>query len=93
MGMIYFRCYRDGRLWECVNTEFVWEFKQAIISVAVSRAAYIKYRQGFLVQAVCCLTGTSMTLCKDALRHCAVSEKFHTHPMEGHWKFLGRGGS
>ena len=24
--------------------------------------------------------------------HCAVPEKIHTHPMEGHWKFLGRGG-
>ena len=24
--------------------------------------------------------------------NCAVSEKCHTHPMEGHWKFLGGGG-
>ena len=22
---------------------------------------------------------------------CAVPEKIHTHPMEGHWKFLGGG--
>jgi len=21
--------------------------------------------------------------------HCVVPEKIHTHPMEGHWKFLG----
>ena len=24
---------------------------------------------------------------------CTVPEKIHTHPMEGHWKFLGGGGS
>ena len=24
--------------------------------------------------------------------HGAVPEKIHTHPMEGHWKFLGGGG-
>ena len=24
--------------------------------------------------------------------HCVVWEKNHTHPMEGHWKFLGEGG-
>ena len=24
--------------------------------------------------------------------HCAVPEKIHTHPMEGHQKFLGGGG-
>ena len=23
---------------------------------------------------------------------CVVPEKIHTHPMEGHWKFLGGGG-
>ena len=23
---------------------------------------------------------------------CVVLEKIHTHPMEGHWKFLGGGG-
>ena len=25
--------------------------------------------------------------------HCAVPEKIHTHPMKGHWKFRGGGGS
>ena len=24
---------------------------------------------------------------------CAVPEQIHTHPMEGHWKFRGGGGS
>ena len=24
--------------------------------------------------------------------YCAVPEKMHTHPVEGHWKFLGGGG-
>ena len=24
--------------------------------------------------------------------NCAVPEKIHTHPKEGHWKFLGGGG-
>ena len=24
--------------------------------------------------------------------NCMVPEKIHTHPMEGHWKFLGEGG-
>ena len=26
------------------------------------------------------------------MAYCAVAEKIHTHPMEGHWKFLGEGG-
>ena len=26
------------------------------------------------------------------LLNCVVPEKIHTHPMEGHWKFLGGGG-
>ena len=24
--------------------------------------------------------------------YCVVPEKFHTHPLEGHWKFLWGGG-
>ena len=24
--------------------------------------------------------------------YCALPEKIHTHPKEGHWKFLGGGG-
>ena len=27
------------------------------------------------------------------VEECAVPEKIHTHPMEGHWKFLGGGAS
>ena len=29
---------------------------------------------------------------KKSKAHCAVPEKIHTHPMEGHRKFLGGGG-
>ena len=29
----------------------------------------------------------------DLFMACVVPEKMHTHPMEGHWKFLGGGGS
>ena len=25
-------------------------------------------------------------------KECAIPEKIHNHPMEGHWKFLGGGG-
>ena len=28
-----------------------------------------------------------------SLVYCAVPDKIHTHPLEGHWKFLGEGGS
>ena len=31
--------------------------------------------------------------CLSLIGHCAVPENIHTHPMEGHWKFQGRGGS
>ena len=32
------------------------------------------------------------TLAKHRI-YCVVPEKIHTHPMEGHWKFLWGGGS
>ena len=31
-------------------------------------------------------------LSQSVVAHCLVPEKIHTHPMEGHWKFLGEGG-
>ena len=31
----------------------------------------------------------SDTIINFIIRNCAVPEEVHTHPMEGHWKFLG----
>ena len=30
---------------------------------------------------------------RESENNCVVPERIHTHPMEGHWKFLGGGGS
>ena len=30
--------------------------------------------------------------CFNSVVYCAVPEKIHTHPLEGHRKFLGEGG-
>ena len=35
----------------------------------------------------------NFTVSKPIIPACAVPEKYHTHPMEGHWEFLGGGGS
>jgi len=29
---------------------------------------------------------------RSAVSECAVPENIHTHPLDGHWKFLGGGG-
>ena len=38
------------------------------------------------------VSGLNAQLFNSVFQYCVVPEKFRTHPMEGHWKFLGEGG-
>jgi len=31
----------NGCLWECENTEFLWEFKQGFVKAVISRAVHL----------------------------------------------------